>query len=298
MALVPDRRRPDGLPMWEVAVDEMRGRCAVACEEGRQVTQRIIQGDCLETLATFERGTFDAAFMSPPYENARSYEMEPYTGEQWVSWMASIIQGCLRVCKGPVCVVARSQANYSAVCEGLIWELRRYALRPNIWHKNAAPNGRHWFSNEWEFVMAFAASKPIPYWNPAAIATPLKYKAGGNFRQRGKDDKRKAGSAYPTHAMRKCPPDVHYVTVGGGHMGSPLACEHPAPFPEVLVERFLPCICPPGSTVLDPFCGSGTTLAVAARLGMDGVGIDLNLEYCDLARRRLGLPLPGAGAVE
>lgn len=38
--------------------------------------------------------------------------------------------------------------------------------------------------------------------------------------------------------------------------------------------------------VLDPFCGSGTTLLVAKRLGRTGVGIDLNPEYCRLAERR------------
>lgn len=42
------------------------------------------------------------------------------------------------------------------------------------------------------------------------------------------------------------------------------------------------------STVLDPFVGSGTTLAVAQRLGRRGVGADINEEYLSLASRRLG----------
>ena len=40
-------------------------------------------------------------------------------------------------------------------------------------------------------------------------------------------------------------------------------------------------------TVLDPFCGSGTTGVVAKRLGMDFIGIDLNPEYIKMARRRI-----------
>jgi DNA modification methylase len=49
----------------------------------------------------------------------------------------------------------------------------------------------------------------------------------------------------------------------------------------------------PGDTVLDPFAGSGTTGAVALRLGRRFVGIELNPDYIDLARRRIAAaPLP------
>jgi DNA modification methylase len=57
---------------------------------------------------------------------------------------------------------------------------------------------------------------------------------------------------------------------------------HFAVFPEKLVE---PCIlagCPVGGIVMDPFAGSGTTLAVAKKLGRKGIGIDLKPTYCDL----------------
>ena len=40
-------------------------------------------------------------------------------------------------------------------------------------------------------------------------------------------------------------------------------------------------------TVLDPFAGSGTTLAVAAELGRSGIGCELNPEYIALAERRI-----------
>lgn len=51
-----------------------------------------------------------------------------------------------------------------------------------------------------------------------------------------------------------------------------------------------PCIkagCPTGGVVLDPFCGSGTVGVAAARLGREFVGVELNQEYIEIARRRI-----------
>lgn len=43
----------------------------------------------------------------------------------------------------------------------------------------------------------------------------------------------------------------------------------------------------PGGTVLDPFCGSGTTGVVALGLDREFIGIELNSTYCEMARRRI-----------
>jgi site-specific DNA-methyltransferase (adenine-specific) len=63
--------------------------------------------------------------------------------------------------------------------------------------------------------------------------------------------------------------------------------EHPAAFPPQLIE---PCILAgsrPGDLVLDPFAGSGTTLATAAQADRKAVGIELNPNYCTLIAERL-----------
>jgi len=64
--------------------------------------------------------------------------------------------------------------------------------------------------------------------------------------------------------------------------------KHPAQFPVALVERLIESFLPAGTqTVLDPFCGSGSTLVAAHRRGKRGVGLELSAEYVALARRRL-----------
>lgn len=57
-------------------------------------------------------------------------------------------------------------------------------------------------------------------------------------------------------------------------MGSKLAHDGEAPFPEGLVEPFINVLTRPGELVCDPFLGTGTTAAVAARLGRRFVGFD------------------------
>ena len=71
---------------------------------------------------------------------------------------------------------------------------------------------------------------------------------------------------------------------------------HFSTYPEKLVE---PCIlagCPQDGVVLDPFAGSGTTLAVAQKLGRKSIGVDQSLEYINLAVERIGaISLPMLG---
>lgn len=63
--------------------------------------------------------------------------------------------------------------------------------------------------------------------------------------------------------------------------------EHSAPFPEELPMRFIRAYSYIGETVFDPFCGSGTTLAVAAHWKRNGVGVDINGDFCKMTAQRL-----------
>ena len=62
---------------------------------------------------------------------------------------------------------------------------------------------------------------------------------------------------------------------------------HPTQKPEALLARILMASTKPGDVVLDPFFGTGTTGAVAKRLGRDFVGIEREDEYVKIARRRI-----------
>jgi len=65
---------------------------------------------------------------------------------------------------------------------------------------------------------------------------------------------------------------------------------HFATFPEKLVEPCIMAGSAVGDTVLDPFTGSGTTVAVAHHRGRHGIGVDLSAEYLKLAQARIDQP--------
>jgi site-specific DNA-methyltransferase (adenine-specific) len=110
--------------------------------------------------------------------------------------------------------------------------------------------------------------------------------AGRRFRERrigGKayryyaDVGRKIGSVWSDCPAMRANTPINAETTG-----------YPTQKPERLLERIVRAASLPGSRVLDPMCGSGTTLAVAARLGRRAAGIDLSPLACKIARQRLG----------
>lgn len=67
---------------------------------------------------------------------------------------------------------------------------------------------------------------------------------------------------------------------------------HFAVYPEDLI---VPCVlagCPENGTVFDPFTGSGTTAVVALRNNRNFIGTELNPQYCEIARNRIGSDMP------
>ena len=101
------------------------------------------------------------------------------------------------------------------------------------------------------------------------------------------DDERRGGN-YSTL-------DVEHMSAGAPPLDwweiptAPYKGAHYATWPPALCERPIKSMCPPGGTVLDPFAGSGTTLAVATGLGRAAIGIDLDDRNADLARERVGM---------
>ena len=240
----------------------------------------------------------DLVIGSPPYVDKRTYGRDDISRkpEAWIKWMLGVVSESVRVSKTcAIFVVCSPQqgGEYIPVCEHLqvLWRLKdvgNTVLRPLIWCKNAAPSGKNWFSNDWEFLLAFSNKGRTIYFDGEAAGDPVKYKRGGNFRQRKKDGSRQEGSEYPTHSIRKRPSNVLNVTVGGGHMGWDKATEvNEAPYPEELIRKPIRVLSQKGGLILDPFSGGGTTASVALQEGRKAIGMDIRFDQCKHLYQRI-----------
>lgn len=262
-------------------------------------------GDCLEVLKSMPDNSVDLVLCSPPYEDARTYGIGfRLKGQEWVDWSVERYMECVRVCRGLVVWVVEGKTKdfrWTATPALLMADLHRKGVRlrkPPVYKRVGIPGsgGPDWWRNDYEFCVCSSKGK-MPWSDNTATGEPPKYAPGGAMSHRLKNGERKhnPGRRFDgkTEDQIYRPPEkanpgnVIECAVGGGRIGSKLVHENEAPFPEKLVEPFIKCFCPLGGTVLDPFCGSGTTLAVAERLGRNAIGIDVRESQIELSGRRI-----------
>lgn len=275
----------------------------------------VTQGDCLKAMAELPDDSVDLLVTSPPYVDARLYledgeDMGIARGPQeWVDWMVEIATEASRVCRGLCAFVVEGrtkQYKYDCTPFLLMAELhkRDFNLRkPCVFRRNGIPGsgGPDWLRNDWEPVICLSRPGKLPWSDNTACGEKPRYGAGGVMSHRMKDGRRvsgridthktkeggKRGTAFTIPDLANPGNIVDCGNVGGGRIGSAHAHENEAPYPEELVEFFVRSFCPPGGVTLDPFSGSGTTVAVAVACGRRGVGFDLRPSQVKLARRRM-----------
>ena len=75
-------------------------------------------------------------------------------------------------------------------------------------------------------------------------------------------------------------------------ISKPRTGHHPNEKPVELVARFIELHTKPGDTVLDPFCGSGTTGVACMQTGRKFIGCEIDEKYVEIARRRIAEAVP------
>jgi DNA modification methylase len=172
-----------------------------------------------------------------------------------------------------------------------------------IWHKRNCHPGK-WpnrFRDAWERCLQFNKS-PRFKMNQEAVRVPMGNWADKRLRALGKNDRSRfdsrVGSGFGKNIANwvgrdmAFPSNVLHLATECGNKN------HSAAFPRALPNWFIRLFTDPGDRVLDPFVGSGTTSVVAAGLGRESVGIEIQGEYCAAAREALRKVTPGRGEGE
>jgi modification methylase len=242
----------------------------------------VIEGDCVAALAAFPEASVDLVFADPPYNLQLSGELHRPDNsrvdgveEDWDkfagfaeydrftrAWLAA----CRRVLKpaGALWVIG-SYHNVFRI-GAAVQDLGFWILNDVIWRKsNPMPNfrGRR-FTNAHETLLWCAHSKEARY--------TFNYEA-----MKASNDELQMRSDW---LIPLCGGPERLRATDGRKA-------HPTQKPEALLHRILLASTRPGEVVLDPFFGTGTTGAVAKRLGRRFIGIERDPAYAALARRRI-----------
>jgi site-specific DNA-methyltransferase (adenine-specific) len=263
---------------------------------------KIHQGNCLDILKVLPKQSIDCCVTSPPYWNLRDYENPDQLGlektpEEYIHKLSRIFHEVQRVLKDTGTLwlnLGDTYKNKNLV--GIPWrtafllQQEGWNLRSDIiWHKICAmpesctdrPTRDH------EYVFLFTKSLDY-FYDQDSIREEHKWAAKdkrsvyGPTNKSGKTTKGKYAMSH-NGAFNKIGKNIRTVW---SLTTIPYKDAHFAVFPEKLVEPCIKAGCPENGIVLDPFAGSGTVGVVALKHNRNFIGIELNPEYCKIARKR------------
>lgn len=234
-------------------------------------------------MSQFPDGCIDLTITSPPYDNLRDYHGYNFDFEGIARelYRISKVGGVL------VWVVGDQTINGSetgtSFRQALYFKGIGFNLHDTmIWRRRTLPQ----YSNRYEpaFEYNFILSKGSP-----KTFNPLKELAKYQDRRKEKWYHRDKKSGEFTKNSFNRLEEVYLDNVWDipNRNNDKIAHQHPAIYPEKLVERHLLSWSNENDTILDPMNGSGTTTKAAQNLHRNFIGIEISPEYCKISEERL-----------
>jgi site-specific DNA-methyltransferase (adenine-specific) len=240
---------------------------------------KIIQGDCLEVMKTIESGSVDYIITSPPYNittkrkdcyyNNGYSDIDGLTDEEYISIRSAEFDQFNRI------------MNDNGV---VIYNLSYHSQSPSLPIKLMSSLLEKWTVVE---MISWKKSNAIPFQTSprklsriCEIVYILCKKGMENKyitnKQLSKINKKTGQSFYKN--------STNYIEAMNNDK---LKTTHKATFSTDLCEQLLDKFCPIGSTVLDPFMGTGTTGVACVNKNRNFIGIELNKEYFEISKDRI-----------
>jgi site-specific DNA-methyltransferase (adenine-specific) len=251
----------------------------------------VITGDCLEALAGLPAGCADLVFADPPFNIG--YEYDVYNDRRakadYLAWADKWLAAAVRVLKpaGSLFLAIGDEfaAEHKVRLDALGLTLRNWI----VWHYTFGVSCTKKFNRSHAHIFYYVRDPKNYTFNPGEVRVP-------SARQTTYADRR----ANPvgklpddTWVLRPQETDEHFRE-DGDTWYVPRVCGtfrertgHPCQMPEAVLDRIVRVATNPGELVVDPFAGSGTTLAVAKKLGRRYLGVELSDVYADAVRKRL-----------
>jgi len=220
----------------------------------------VVCGDCLEVMRSFPDESMDLIFVDPPYNETGKDEVFTDIYSTWIEKLIIdfkrllIKRGSLVFCGRPPLLnylIAKSLENFFVLNDWVTW------------HKlDSITHTKSYFSRNYENFAILSFPFIERKFNPIFVESSSKHYGAT----------RNIGSVWRHPKVTA----HHKEDVG-----------HPNQKPEKLVGYLIKALTDENDVVFDPMCGSGTALVVAHKLGRRWVGIDFNLDYVEMTKKRL-----------
>jgi site-specific DNA-methyltransferase (adenine-specific) len=268
-------------------------------------TKAIHHGDCVELLGQLEAGSVDLAFADPPFNIGYKYDVyhDRQEYEEYLDWCGKWMRGVHRALKDDGTFWLAIGDDYAAELKVLAREVGFHTRSWVIWYYTFGVNCTRKFSRSHTHLFHFVKDPERFTFNaddPAVRVPSARQLVYGDKRANSKgrlpDDTWILRPQDMPDAFRPDEDTWYFSRVAGTFKER--AGFHGCQMPEQLLGRIIRVSSNEGETVLDPFAGSGSTLATAHKLGRDWIGFDLSEQYVEQATARLseinvGDPLNG-----
>jgi len=256
-------------------------------------------GDCIEQLNSLPAETMDLVFADPPFNIGYEYDVyQDRRGRgEYLAWTDRWLAAARRVMKPTGAFWVAIGDEYAAEIKVRLDSLGLTMRNWVIWHYTFGVSCTRKFNRSHAHLFYYVADAKKFTFNTDTIRVP-------SARQTTYGDRR-------ANPVGKLPDDTWVLRPqeSEGHFQADAdtwaisrVCGtfkertgHPCQMPEAVLERIIESTTNIGDTVLDPFAGSGTTLAVAKRLRRRFLGVELSDAYADGIRDRLQTVQPDFG---
>lgn len=256
----------------------------------QEFRDKIICANCIKVLSNVEKPFADLIFADPPFNIGYKYDKykDKRRSENYIAWTEEWMAACKKILKPDGSFYIAIGDDYAANVKIIADQLGLFMRNWLIWHYTFGQQMKSKFARSHTHIFYFVNDEKKFTFNDRAVRVP-------SDRQTIYNDKR-------ANPAGKMPDDVWD--------GDSRVCGtfkhrrnwHPCQMPERLLARIIRVSSNEGDWVLDPFCGSGTTAVVAAKLKRKYTGIELSSDYAKESRKRIknckNLPVEGEGPRE
>jgi len=282
-----------------------------------ELQNQVIHSDCLHALEPLTSSTVDLAYLDPPFftnkhhssisrdRNTKFSFADLWNGlADYAEFMEARIRHIHRVLKDTGSIFVHCDTNANFLLRAILDDV----FGPSQFRSEIIWSYRRW-SNSAKGLLP--AHQTILFYSKAD-----RYKFNrvyGAYSETTNIDQILQLRVRDEHGVSTYATDEDgNVVYGGDKKGVPLSDVWEIPFlnpkakertgyptqkPVLLLERIIEICTDAGDLVLDPFCGSGTTLVAAKLLGRSSIGIDVSEKAVALAQRRLAVPIKTESAM-